>query len=390
MENVVIIDSIRTPMGRSKGGAFRQVRAEELSAHLMTQLLSRNPALNNNKNDIDDIIWGCVQQTLEQGFNIARNAALLTDIPHTVPAVTVNRLCGSSMQALHDAARFIMSGDANVVLVGGVEHMGHVPMTHGIDINRKLAIHISTASAAMGLTAEMLARQNQISRTEQDEFALRSHQKAAEATHHGWFNNEIVATAGHDIDGNLVAIKQDEVIRFDANLASLTALPPVFDPISGSVTAGNSSALSDGAAAILVTSEKYAKTQGLRVRAKIRSMSVIGCAPAIMGYGPVPATKIALQRANLTLQDIDVFEINEAFAAQALACLKDLQLIDKMEEKVNLHGGAIALGHPLGCSGARIITSLLNIMERKDAQFGLATMCISFGQGIATLVERIK
>ncbi|WGL97862.1 acetyl-CoA C-acyltransferase FadA [Arsenophonus sp. aPb] len=390
MENIVIIDSIRTPMGRSKGGAFRQVRAEELSAHLMTQLLSRNPALNSNKNDIDDIIWGCVQQTLEQGFNIARNAALLTDIPHTVPAVTVNRLCGSSMQALHDAARFIKSGDANVVLVGGVEHMGHVPMTHGIDLNSKIAVHVSTASASMGLTAEMLARQCQISRVEQDEFALRSHQRAAEATKQGWFNDEIVATVGHDIDGNLVAIKQDEVIRFDANLASLAALPPVFDPTSGSITAGNSSALSDGASAIVVTSEKYAKTRELRIRAKIRSMSVIGCDPAIMGYGPVPATTMALKRAKLTLQDIDVFEINEAFAAQALACLKDLRLIDKMEEKVNLHGGAIALGHPLGCSGARIITSLLNIMERKDAQFGLATMCIGFGQGIATLIERIK
>lgn len=388
MENIVIIDSIRTPMGRSKGGAFRQVRAEELSAHLMTQLLSRNPALN--KNEIDDIIWGCVQQTLEQGFNIARNAALLTDIPHTVPAVTVNRLCGSSMQALHDAARFIMSGDANVALVGGVEHMGHVPMTHGIDLNSKIALHVSTASASIGLTAEMLARQCQISRVEQDEFALRSHQRATEATKQGWFNDEIVATVGHDIDGNLVAINQDEVIRFDASLASLTALPPVFDPVSGSITAGNSSALSDGASAILVTSEKYAKTRELRIRAKIRSMSVIGCDPAIMGYGPVPATTMALKRAKLTLQDIDVFEINEAFAAQALACLKDLRLIDKMEEKVNLHGGAIALGHPLGCSGARIITSLLNVMERKDAQFGLATMCIGFGQGIATLVERIK
>ena len=390
MENIVIIDSIRTPMGRSKGGAFRQVRAEELSARLMTQLLSRNPALNNNKNDIDDIIWGCVQQTLEQGFNIARNAALLTDIPHTVPAVTVNRLCGSSMQALHDAARFIMSGDANVVLVGGVEHMGHVPMTHGIDLNSKIAVNVSTASASMGLTAEMLTRQYQISRVEQDEFALRSHQRAAEATKQGWFNNEIVATVGHDIDGNLVAIKQDEVIRFDANLASLATLPPVFDPVSGSITAGNSSALSDGASSILVTSEKYAKTRALRIRAKIRSMSVIGCDPSIMGYGPVPATTMALKRAKLTLQDIDVFEINEAFAAQALACLKDLHLIDKIDEKVNLHGGAIALGHPLGCSGARIITSLLNVMERKDAQFGLATMCIGFGQGIATLIERIK
>lgn len=390
MENIVIIDSIRTPMGRSKGGAFRQVRAEELSAHLMTQLLSRNPALNNNKNDIDDIIWGCVQQTLEQGFNIARNAALLTDIPHTVPAVTVNRLCGSSMQALHDAARFIMSGDANVVLVGGVEHMGHVPMTHGIDLNSKIAVHVSTASASMGLTAEMLTRQYQISRVEQDEFALRSHQRAAEATKQGWFNDEIVATVGHDIDGNLVAIKQDEVIRFDANLASLATLSPVFDPVCGSITAGNSSALSDGASSILVTSEKYAKTRELRIRAKIRSMSVIGCDPAIMGYGPVPATTMALKRAKLTLQDIDVFEINEAFAAKVLACLKDLHLIDKIDEKVNLHGGAIALGHPLGCSGARIITSLLNVMERKDAQFGLATMCIGFGQGIATLIERIK
>lgn len=387
MEKVVIVDAIRTPMGRSKGGAFRHVRAEDLSAHLMRSLLSRNPALDATS--LDDIYWGCVQQTLEQGFNIARNAALLAEIPHRVPATTVNRLCGSSMQALHDAARAIMVGDASSCLIGGVEHMGHVPMSHGVDFHPGLSRSVAKAAGMMGLTAEMLARLHGIGREMQDQFAARSHQRAWAATQAGHFNNEIVAVSGHDADGILKRYDFDEVIRPDTTVESLAALRPAFDPINGTVTAGSSSALSDGAAAMLVMSESRSAELGLKPRARIRSMAVVGCDPSIMGYGPVPASQLALKRAGLSINDIDIFELNEAFAAQTMPCIKDLGLLDKLDDKVNLNGGAIALGHPLGCSGARISTTLLNLLERHDKQFGLATMCIGLGQGIATVFERV-
>ncbi|UDQ75773.1 acetyl-CoA C-acyltransferase FadA [Pectobacterium brasiliense] len=387
MEKVVIVDAVRTPMGRSKGGAFRQVRAEDLSAHLMRSLLSRNAALDAH--EIDDIYWGCVQQTLEQGFNVARNAALLAEIPMNVPATTVNRLCGSSMQALHDAARAIMVGDANVCLIGGVEHMGHVPMNHGVDFHPGLSRTIAKAAGMMGLTAEMLGRMHNISREMQDQFAARSHQRAHSATQSGAFRHEIIPTAGHDADGVLQRFDYDEVIRPDTTVDSLTALKPAFDPVNGTVTAASSSALSDGAAAMLIMSESRAASLGLPVRARIRAMAVVGCDPSIMGYGPVPATKLALKRAGLSLTDIGIFELNEAFAAQTLPCIKDLGLLEQLDEKVNLNGGAIALGHPLGCSGARISTTLINLMEGRDAQFGVATMCIGLGQGIATVFERV-
>lgn len=387
LNEVVIVDCIRTPMGRSKGGAFRQVRAEELSAHLMQGLLTRNPALNPE--EIEDIYWGCVQQTLEQGFNIARNAALLAGLPKQVAAVTVNRLCGSSMQALHDASRAIMVGDGEVFIVGGVEHMGHVPMTHGVDFNPKLALNVAKASGMMGLTAEMLGRMHHISREQQDAFALRSHQRAYQATQDGRFANEILPTQGHSADGSLTLFEYDEVIRPDTSLESLAQLKPVFDPKHGTVTAGTSSALSDGAAAILVMSANKAAALGLTPIARIRSMAVAGCDPAIMGYGPVPAVHKALARAGLSMSDIDLFEINEAFAAQSLPVIQELGLTEMMDKKVNLNGGAIALGHPLGCSGARISTTLVNLMESQDATFGIATMCIGFGQGIATVFERM-
>ncbi|WP_455426154.1 acetyl-CoA C-acyltransferase FadA [Dryocola sp. LX212] len=387
MEKVVIIDAIRTPMGRSKGGAFRNVRAEDLSAHLMRSILSRNPALEAAA--LDDIYWGCVQQTLEQGFNIGRNAALLAEIPHSVPAVTVNRLCGSSMQALHDAARMIQTGDAHACLIGGVEHMGHVPMSHGVDFHPGLSRNVAKAAGMMGLTAEMLARMHGISREMQDQFAARSHQRAWAATEAGHFKNEIVATSGHDADGVLKRFDYDEVIRPETTVEGLSQLRPAFDPVNGTVTAGTSSALSDGAAAMLLMSESRARDLGLTIRARIRSMAVVGCDPSIMGYGPVPASKMALKKAGLTASDIDLFEMNEAFAAQVLPCIKDLGLMEQIDQKINLNGGAISLGHPLGCSGARISTTLLNLMERRDAQFGLATMCIGLGQGIATVIERV-
>ncbi|MFD1009425.1 acetyl-CoA C-acyltransferase FadA [Oceanisphaera ostreae] len=387
LNEVVIVDCIRTPMGRSKGGAYRHVRAEDLSAHLMQGLLARNPALAAS--DIEDVYWGCVQQTLEQGFNIARNAALLAGLPKQVAAVTVNRLCGSSMQALHDASRAIMVGDGDVFMIGGVEHMGHVPMSHGVDFHPGLALNVAKASGMMGLTAEMLGRMYHVSREQQDAFAVRSHQRAHQATLEGRFANEILATNGHGADGSLTLFEHDEVIRPDTSLESLAQLRPVFDPVNGTVTAGTSSALSDGASAMLVMSAAKAKALGLKPRARIRAMAVAGCDPAIMGFGPVPAVHKALKRAGLSVSDIDLFELNEAFAAQSIPVLQELGLLEAMDEKVNLNGGAIALGHPLGCSGARISTTLLNLMENKDATFGVATMCIGLGQGIATVFERV-
>ncbi|WP_407331817.1 acetyl-CoA C-acyltransferase FadA [Enterovibrio sp. 27052020O] len=387
MKNVVIVDCIRTPMGRSKAGAFRNVRAEDLSAHLMRSLLVRNSQLDPT--EIEDIYWGCVQQTLEQGFNIARNAALLAGIPHSVAATTVNRLCGSSMQALHDATRAIMIGDADVCIIGGVEHMGHVPMNHGVDFHPGLSKSVAKAAGMMGLTAEMLGRIHGISREQQDEFAARSHRRAYAATLEGRFKNEIMPTEGHDEKGGLILVENDEVIRPETTVETLSGLRPVFDPVNGTVTAGTSSALSDGASAMLVMSEDKAKALGLPIRARIRSMAVAGCDPSIMGYGPVPASHKALKRAGVTIDDIGMVELNEAFAAQSLPCAKDLGLLDKVDEKVNLNGGAIALGHPLGCSGARISTTLINLMEHNDVELGLATMCIGLGQGIATVFERV-
>jgi acetyl-CoA acyltransferase len=387
MKEVVIVDCIRTPMGRSKGGIFRNVRAETLSAHLMSQLLARNP--NLDPNEIEDIIWGCVQQTKEQGFNIARNAQLLTDIPRSVAAVTVNRLCGSSMQALHDAASGIMSGRGEVYMIGGVEHMGHVPMDFNLDFHPGIALHAARASGSMGMTAELLGRQNGITREMQDAFGARSHRKAHAATLEGRWANEIVPTLGHDADGVLKLIDIDEVIRPESTLETMAGLRPVFDPVNGTVTAGTSSALSDGASAMLLMSADRAKALGLTPRAKIRSMAVAGCDAAIMGYGPVPATKKALQRAGLSMADIEIAEFNEAFAAQALSCIKQLGWLETYEDKVNLNGGAIALGHPLGCSGSRISTTLINLMEANDKSIGLATMCIGLGQGIATVFERV-
>lgn len=387
MKEVVIVDCIRTPMGRSKAGVFRNVRAETLSAHLMQQLLVRNPNLDPAL--IEDIIWGNVKQTKEQGFNIARNAQLLTDIPVSTGAVTVNRLCGSSMQALHDATTNIMAGQGDVFLVGGVEHMGHVPMMYDVDFDPALSKHISRAAGNMGLTAELLGMQHGVTRAEQDAFAARSHQLAHKATVEGRWANEIVPTLGHDAIGALTLIEHDEVIRPETTIESLSGLRPVFDPVNGTVTAGTSSALSDGASAMLVMSAERAKILGLTPRVKIRGMGVAGCDPSTMGFGPVPATKKALKRAGLTLADIELAEFNEAFAAQALSCVRSLGLEDKVDDMINLNGGAIALGHPLGCSGSRISGTLINLMEEKDVNIGLATMCIGLGQGIATVFERV-
>ncbi len=386
MKEVVIIDAVRTPMGRSKGGMFRNVRAESLSAEVINALLKRNPKVDPN--EVEDVIWGCVQQTLEQGFNIARFASLMTPIPHSASAQTVNRLCGSSMTALHTAAMSIMTGNGDVFVVGGVEHMGHVPMTHGIDPNPASSKYSAKAAGMMGLTAELLAKMHKMGREAQDQFALRSHKNAHQASIEGRFKNEIIPILGHDEAGELRSFDSDEVIRADANLEALSKLKPAFDPKNGTVTAGNSSAISDGAAGLLVMSADRAKSLGLEPMAKVRAMATSGCDPSIMGYGPVPAVKKVLTRAKMKLTDIDLFELNEAFAAQSLPVLKDLQLLDHVDQKVNLNGGAIALGHPLGCSGARITATLLHLMKAKGAKTGIATMCIGLGQGIATVFER--
>ncbi|MNQ12527.1 acetyl-CoA acyltransferase [Pseudomonas linyingensis] len=385
--DVVIVDFGRSPMGRSKGGMHRHTRAENLSAELITRLLARNPKVDPA--EVEDVIWGCVNQTLEQGWNIARMAALMTPIPHTSGAQTVSRLCGSSMSALHSAAQAIQSGNGDVFVVGGVEHMGHLPMTHGVDTNPQLSLHVAKAAGMMGLTAEMLGKMHGISREAQDAFAFRSHQLAQQATLGGGFRDELIPMQGHDEHGFLKVFDYDETIRPETTLAGLAELKPVFNPKGGTVTAGTSSQITDGASCMIVMSGQRAIDLGIQPLAVLRSMAVAGVDPSVMGYGPVPATRKALKRAGLSLDDIDHVELNEAFAAQALAVLKDLKLLERMDDKVNLHGGAIALGHPFGCSGARISGTLLNVMKQRGGTLGLATMCIGLGQGISTVFERV-
>lgn len=385
-KDAVVVDFARSPMGRSKGGSLRNVRAEELSAHIVNGLLVRNESIDPST--IDDLIWGCVMQRGEQGFNLARNLLLRSDIPNTVPAQTVNRLCGSSMSALHTASANIRAGIGEVYLVGGVEHMGHLDMNEA-DPNPALGHSVAKAAGSMGITAEYLSMMHGIKREQMDAFSERSHKLAAKAREAGEFDKEIIPIVGHDESGAPYLMKQDETIRPDTSVEKLAALRPVFNPKGGTVTAGSSSQVSDGASAMLITSYAKAQELGLTPLAKIVSQSVVGCDPSIMGYGPVPATKKALATAGLSIEDIGVVELNEAFAAQALPVLKDLKLLDVMDEKVNLRGGAIALGHPFGCSGTRISGSLLSLMQDRDAEFGLATMCIGLGQGISTIFQKI-
>jgi acetyl-CoA acyltransferase len=385
--DVVIVDYGRTPMGRSKGGMYRNFRAETMSANLIDGLLARNPKIDPA--EVEDVIWGCVNQTLEQGWNIARMASLMTRIPHTSSAQTVSRLCGSSMSALHTAAQAIQTGNGDVFVIGGVEHMGHVGMMHGVDPNPALSLYAAKASGMMGLTAEMLGKMHGISREAQDEFGARSHRLAHKATVEGKFKNELIPMEGHDENGFLKVFDFDETIRPETTVESLAQLRPAFNPKGGTVTAGTSSQITDGASCMIVMSAERAQALGLEIKGVIRSMAVAGVDPAIMGYGPVPSTQKALKRAGMTMADVDYVELNEAFAAQALPVLKDLKVLDKMDEKVNLHGGAIALGHPFGCSGARICGSLLNVMEEQGGTIGVATMCIGLGQGITTVFERV-
>lgn len=386
--DAVVVDYARTPMGRAKNGCFRHLRADEMSAILLNQLLERNPALNPVQ--VDDVIWGCVMQREEQGFNIARNMILRTHLPHTVPGQTVNRLCGSSMSALHTAVASIKAGMGEIYLVGGVEHMGHIDMNSSVDPNPLLGLSVAKAAGSMGMTAEYLALLHGISREQMDAFGARSHQRAAAATNAGKFVKEIIPLVGHDEKGAPMLVTQDETIRADTTAEVLATLKPVFNPKGGTITAGTSSQVTDGASAMIVMSAEKAQSLGLTPIARVSGGTVVGVDPSIMGYGPVPASQKLLKELGLSMTDIDIVELNEAFAAQALPVLKDLTLMDDMDTKVNLYGGAIALGHPFGCSGTRISGTLLSVMQDRDATWGLATMCIGLGQGIATVFERLN
>jgi acetyl-CoA acyltransferase len=385
MKNAVVVDCVRTPIGRAhkERGYFRDVRSDDLAVACVEAILERtgvDPAA------IEDVVLGSTQQTLEQGLNVARSVSLMSGIAASSGAATINRLCGSSLQALNQASHAIMSGFEDVQIVGGLEHMQHLPMDHGMDLNPKLYRHTSKGALMMGVTAEFLAQTQGISREEQDQFALRSHQLAAKAHEAGEFCGEIVPVYGRDEEGRRFLVQRDQCVRADTSLEALAALEPAFMPKIGTVTAGNSSPLNDGAAAMLVMSDETAQRLGLKPLVRVRATAVAGVDPSVMGTGPVPAVKKVLARAGLQLADIELIELNEAFAAQALACIRMLKLD---VEKVNVRGGAIAIGHPLGASGARIATTLIHAMMDRQATLGLATMCIGAGQGIATVFERV-
>jgi acetyl-CoA acyltransferase len=385
MKTAVVVDCCRTPIGRSHAekGVYRDVRSDDLAVAVVRALVERtgiDPAV------IEDVVLGNTQQQGEQGLNVARTIGLMAGIAVEAGGATVNRLCGSSLQALAQASHSIVAGAEDVQIVGGLEHMHHLAMDAGINLNPKLFTRTSKGALMMGITAEFLAQTQGISREEQDQFALASHRKASAAYDKGEFAAELVPVWGRDEAGDRILVDRDQCVRADASLASLSALKPAFMPGLGTVTAGNSSPLNDGAAAMLVMSEASAKSLGFTPLAKIRATAIAGVEPAVMGTGPVPATQKALKRAGLQLADIDLIELNEAFAAQAIACIRMLELD---ESKINVRGGAIAIGHPLGASGARIATTLLHAMRDRDATLGLATMCIGVGQGIAVVFERV-
>ncbi len=379
MTEAVIVDGVRTPIARAgkDKSYYRDIRADELGALCIKELLRRNPKVNPA--EIEDVIWGCANQSAEQSLNIGRMIALLAELPVEVAGTTVDRQCGSSLQALNFAAQAIMTGAGDVAIAGGVEHMTHIPMGSGLAPNERLLQMFPRDMFFMGLTAERLAAMYNIRREDADAFSLRSNQRAVAARER--FKEEIVKVPIGE--GALAEIDQGP--RADTSLEKLAALAPSFKE-GGQVTAGNSSQISDGAAAVLVMSAERARSLGIRPMARIRATAVAGVRPEIMGWGPVPATSKALARAGLKIGDIDLFEINEAFAAQVLACNTELKI---NEDKLNVNGGAVALGHPLGCSGARLMTTLLHEMRRRGARLGIATMCIGMGQGVATVVEQI-
>jgi 3-oxoadipyl-CoA thiolase len=394
----LIVDAVRTPMGRY-GGALAAVRPDDLAAHVIAALIERNrfdPAA------VDDVVWGAANQAGEDNRNVARMAALLAGLPVTVPGATVNRLCGSGLEAVNSAHRAVLAGDAELAIAGGSESMTRAPFVLAKPeaafsrraeifdttigwrfVNPRLAARYGTDS--MGQTAENVAAERGVTRAEQDAFALESHRRAIAARDEGRFKDEIVPLEAPSDKGVSVLVDQDEPPRPDTSLDKLAALRPAFAE-DGTVTAGNSSGINDGAAALLLCSPDAVRRHGLRPLARIVATAVAGVEPRLMGLGPVPATRKALERAGLGVADLDLVELNEAFAAQTLACIAELGLDPA---RVNVNGGAIALGHPLGCSGARILTTLVHELVRREGRYGLATMCIGVGQGIATVIERV-
>jgi len=398
MPEAVIVSAVRTPIGRANKGVLKDVRADDLAAFAVRAAVERVSQLDRSL--IEDVILGCAFPEGEQGMNLARIIVPLAGLPETAGGVTVNRFCASSLQAVNMAAQNIMLGLGDVYVAGGIENMSRVPMggfnpsfnprlvkpRKGEDIDLSyppLEFEYGYSSyIPMGITAENLAREYNISREEQDAFALRSHQRAIAATDNGVFKREIVPVPLPS--GSLMEI--DEGPRRDTSMEKLAALEPAFIK-GGTVTAGNSSPLNDGAAAAVLMAAEKARDLGITPLAKVITMAVAGVRPDIMGIGPVPAMRKALQRAGMQLNDIDIIEINEAFAAQTLSVVKAMG-IDL--EKLNPHGGAIALGHPLGCSGARIIATLINDLQTHDKTLGIATLCIGGGQGLATIIERMS
>ncbi|HEX2058175.1 MAG TPA: acetyl-CoA C-acyltransferase [Actinomycetota bacterium] len=397
MKDAFIVDAVRTPMGKF-GGALSGVRPDDLAAYVITALVQRTGVPGDA---IDDVVWGAANQAGEDNRNVARMAALLAGLPVEVPGATVNRLCGSGLEAVNSAYRQIRSDEASVVVAGGSESMSRAPLVlskaeAAFDRSQQVfdttigwrfvnpKLHAMWGSHAMGETAEIVGHSYGISREDQDRFALVSHERAVAARDEGRFKDEIVPVEVPRRKGDPVVIDQDEPPRPDTSLERLAKLRPAFRE-GGTVTAGNSSGVNDGAAALLLASGEAVERNGWKPMARIVTSAVAGVEPRMMGIGPIYATRKALERAGLTVDDIDLFELNEAFAAQSLACIRGLELDP---EKVNVNGGAIALGHPLGCSGARILTSLVHEMARREVRYGVATMCIGVGQGIATIVER--
>ncbi|MBU3816681.1 3-oxoadipyl-CoA thiolase [Acinetobacter baumannii] len=402
MKNAYIIDAIRTPFGRYAGG-LAPVRADDLGAVPIKALMQRNPSVDWEQ--VDDVIYGCANQAGEDNRNIGRMSALLAGLPYQVPATTINRLCGSSLDAIAIAARAIKAGEANLVIAGGVESMSRAPYVMGKSdsaFGRSQKIEDTTMGwrfinpklkelygvDTMPQTAENVAEQFNVNRADQDQFALVSQQRTASAQVKGFFSKEIVAVEIPQRKGDAVVIDTDEHPRASTTLEGLSKLKPVVKA-DGTVTAGNASGINDGAAALLIASDDAVQAYNLKPRAKIIASTAVGVEPRIMGFAPAPAIKKLLKQANLTLDQMDVIELNEAFAAQALAVTRDLGLPDD-SNKVNPNGGAIALGHPLGASGARLVTTALNQLEQTGGRYALCSMCIGVGQGIALIIERVE
>ncbi|MBB6281866.1 acetyl-CoA C-acetyltransferase [Geobacillus subterraneus] len=388
MREAVIVAGARTPVGKAKKGTLAHVRPDDLGALVVKETLKR---AGNYDGNIDDLIIGCAMPEAEQGLNVARNIGALAGLPYTVPAITINRYCSSGLQAIAYAAERVMLGHSDTAIAGGVESMSMVPMMgHVVRPNARLAEEAPEYYMSMGHTAEQVAKKYGVSREDQDAFAVRSHQRAANALAEGKFDEEIVpveVTVRKVENNKLVEEKviftQDEGVRPDTNMETLAKLRPAF-AVNGTVTAGNASQMSDGAAAVMVMDREKAESLGLKPLGKFRSFAVAGVPPEVMGIGPIAAVPKALKLAGLELSDIGLIELNEAFASQSIQVIRELGLD---EDIVNVNGGAIALGHPLGCTGAKLTLSLLHEMRRRNVQFGIVTMCIGGGMGAAGVFE---